>query len=139
MPALITHYLFGAEVVHDLPQELVATDAEVNAFLLGNQGPDPFLARHLAWPNHSLACNRLHRRMHAGHIVDAFLSIRDGVSRLPQSDMPAGRAFALGLLAHYALDRIVHPFVYSQQDALIEAEPSLKNAYRELHPIIETD
>ena len=114
MPALITHYLFGAEVVHDLPKELVATDAEVNAFLLGNQGPDPFLARHLAWPNHSLACNRLHRRMHAGHIVDAFLSIRDGVSRLPQSDMSAGRAFALGLLAHYALDRIVHPFVYSQ-------------------------
>ena len=52
MPALITHYLFDAEVVHDLPQEFVVTDAEVNAFLLGDQGPDPFLARHLAWPNH---------------------------------------------------------------------------------------
>ena len=72
MPALITHYLFGAEVVHDLPKELIATEAEVNAFLLGNQGPDPFLARHLAWPNHSLACNRLHRRMHAGHILTHF-------------------------------------------------------------------
>ncbi len=32
----------------------------------------------------SLACNRLHRRMHAGHIVDAFLSIRDGLSRTHQ-------------------------------------------------------
>ena len=31
MPALITHYLFGAEVVNDLPKELIATEAEVNA------------------------------------------------------------------------------------------------------------
>ncbi len=53
MPALITRYLFGAEVVHDLPPRAYCkADAEVNAFLLGNQGPDPFLARHLAWPNH---------------------------------------------------------------------------------------
>lgn len=139
MPALITHYLFGAEVVNDLPQDLMTSEAELNAFLLGNQGPDPFLARHLTWPNRSLSCNRLHRRMHAGHIVDSFLAIRDGVSRLPQNNMSEGRAFALGLLSHYALDRIVHPFVYSQQNALVEVDTSLKKAYRELHPIIETD
>ncbi len=51
--------------------------------------------------------------------------------------LPAGRVRLPWPLAHYAPDRIVHPFVYSQ-DALIEAEPFLKNAYRELHPIIET-
>ncbi len=78
---------------------------------------------YLAWPNHSLACNGLHRRMHAGHIVDAFLSIRDGFSRLPAGDMPTGHCVCTWPLS---TTLGVHPFVYSQQDALIEAEPSQK-------------
>ncbi len=139
MPALLTHFIFGARIADEMPSDLLKTSEELNAFLLGNQGADPFLARHLTWPNHAIACNRLHRRMHASHITDVFLAVREGVAYLPEADRAAGEAFALGLLCHYALDRTVHPFVYAQQDALVDVDPSLACSYHELHSIIETD
>ena len=45
MPALITHHLFGEDVLPELPAGLVEGEEEVLAFLLGNQGPDPLFAR----------------------------------------------------------------------------------------------
>ena len=45
MPALITHRLFGEESINRLPEGLVASGEERAAFLLANQGPDPFFFR----------------------------------------------------------------------------------------------
>ena len=42
MPALITHHLFGEESIDRLPQGVITSDEERIAFILGNQGPDPF-------------------------------------------------------------------------------------------------
>ena len=42
MPALITHRLFGEESIERLPEGLITSDDERAAFLLANQGPDPF-------------------------------------------------------------------------------------------------
>ncbi len=74
--------------------------------------------------------------MHAGHIVDAFLSIRDGVS-LPANGerVPLVVRLRLPLAHHTHPARIVHPLRIPQQDVLIEAEPSLKNASQRFHPI----
>ncbi|MFR7798316.1 MAG: hypothetical protein ACLU37_09710 [Collinsella sp.] len=53
-----------------------------------------------------------------------FSCLRDGVSHLQPRDANLGRAFALGLLSHYVLDRNAHPFVYEQQFGIVESDPS---------------
>ena len=137
MPALITHHLFGEESVERLPAGIVTTDEERIAFLIANQGPDPFFFR--ARTPHLRSCMKLAQRMHAAHISRQFAALRDGVSRLPERDATLGRAFALGLLAHYALDRTAHPFVYAQQWGIQAADPELANASSEVHAVIESD
>lgn len=139
MPALITHHLFGEDVLPELPAGLVEGEEEVLAFLLGNQGPDPLFARFSTLPSRALACRRLAHEMQSGRMTRAFLSLREGVSRLPVADERIGRAFALGMVGHYALDRAAHPFVVWQQRALIETDPSLAGAEHEIHAIIESD
>ena len=139
MPALITHHLFGEDVLPELPAGLVEGEEEVLAFLLGNQGPDPLFARFSTLPSHAFACHRLAHEVQGGRVTRAFLSLRDGVSRLPAADERIGRAFVLGVLGHYALDRAAHPFVIWQQRALVDVDPSLQGAEPEIHAIIESD
>ena len=45
MPALITHHLFGEESIDRLPAGIIGTDEERTAFLIANQGPDPYFFR----------------------------------------------------------------------------------------------
>ena len=61
------------------------------------------------------------------------------MSHLPEADAGIGRAFALGMLSHYALDREAHPFVYAEQYALIGAADDLYDADSEVHAVIESD
>ncbi|WP_077597610.1 zinc dependent phospholipase C family protein [Olsenella urininfantis] len=139
MPALITHHLFGEEASLLMPAGLLSGQEEKLAFLLGNQGPDPFFFRFSTLPSLSSSCYRLAHLMHDERIVEAFLALRDGVSHLREEDKEVGRAFVLGMLAHYTLDSRAHPFVYAQQAALIEANPELEGAENEVHALIESD
>ena len=112
MPALITHHLFGEESIDRLPQGVITSDEERIAFILGNQGPDPFFF-HILTPRVS-DCTLLAQVMHRSRMSRQFACLRDGVSHLLPRDASLGRAFALGLLSHYVLDRNAHPFVYEQ-------------------------
>ncbi len=105
-------------VVNDLPKELVATEVEVNVSLLGNQGPEipSCTSSSLAKPLTSrtgciVVCTQAILLTHFNPFA-MFLASRRATCQLVVR-------LHFGLLAHYALDRIVHPFVYSQQDALI--------------------
>lgn len=139
MPALITHHLFGERSVTELPAGLVEGEEELLAFLLGNQGPDPFFFRFSTTPSRLRACWGLAHHMHDERMSAAFGALRDGVGHLPKADASLGRAFALGMLSHYALDRAAHPFVYAQQDALIGAGEGIGDAAGEVHAVIESD
>lgn len=139
MPALITHHLFGEQTATLLPEGVISTDEERLAFLLGNQGPDPFFFRVLGTPNAIKNAQKLASNMHDEKMFQAFSVLRDGVSRLPERDASLGRAFALGMLSHYALDRVAHPFVYAQEFAIMEADPTLKDSGSQIHAVIESD
>ena len=139
MPAIITHHIFGEDIAPSLPAGLLAGEEELLAFLLGNQGPDPLLARFSTLPSRAALCHRLGAQIQGGRVTRALMALRDGVGHLPQTDMRAGRAFALGLLGHYALDRAAHPFVVSQQRAICAADPDLEDAAAEVHAVIESD
>ena len=96
MPALITHHLFGEESIDRLPQGVITSDEERIAFILGNQGPDPFFF-HILTPRVS-DCTLLAQVMHRSRMSRQFACLRDGVSHLLPRDASLGRAFALGLL-----------------------------------------
>ena len=139
MPAIITHHIFGEDVARLLPEEVVSGEEELLAFLLGNQGPDPFFARFSTLPAVAAHSRALASTIQAGRVTRAFMALRDGVRRLPVADERVGRAFVLGLLGHYALDRGAHPFVIAQQRALCACDRSLERASGEVHALIESD
>lgn len=137
MPALITHHLFGEESIDRLPAGIIGTDEERMAFILANQGPDPFFFR-VRTPRLA-GCLGLARAMHRCHISRQFETLRMGVTRFTKHDAHLARAFVLGLLSHYVLDRNAHPFVYSQQWGVQEIDRSLQGAGSQIHAIIESD
>lgn len=139
MPAIITHHLFGEQSATLLPEGMVSTEEELLAFLLGNQGPDPFFFRVLGTPDTVKAAQKLAHNMHEEKMFEAFSVLRDCVSHLPKRDAELGRAFALGMLSHYALDRVAHPFVYAQEYALMDANQDLASAGNQVHAVIESD
>ena len=137
MPALITHHLFGEESIDRLPQGVITSDEERIAFILGNQGPDPFFF-HILTPRVS-DCTLLAQVMHRSRMSRQFSCLRDGVSHLLPRDASLGRAFALGLLSHYVLDRNAHPFVYEQQFGIVESDPELEASGSQVHAVLESD
>lgn len=139
MPALITHHIFGEETVSRLPEGIISGEEELLAFLLGNQGPDPFFLRALTIPEVADRCHSLARRMHRERMGEAFRALRSCVEHLPEQDKNVGRAFVLGLLGHYALDSRAHPFVFAQQDEIIANAEGLDDASHEVHAVIESE
>lgn len=139
MPAIITHHLFGEDAANRLPEGIIDGQEELLAFLLGNQGPDPLWAHFLAPRTVNDACFRLASAMHNEQVIETLLALRTAVSHLPEADKRIGRAFVLGMLAHYVLDSSTHPFVFAQELALLEADPELKDVHDDVHAIIESD
>lgn len=137
MPALITHRLFGEKSIDRLPEGLVSSDDERAAFLLANQGPDPFFFRFRTL--NSSACMELGHVMHRARVSRQLAALRDGVTHLQAHDAGVGRAWTLGLLSHYVLDRTAHPFVYAQQWGIQEMDPDLADEGDKVHAVIETD
>jgi len=137
MPALITHHLFGEESIDRLPQGVITSDEGRIAFILGNQGPDPFFF-HMLTPRIS-DCMSLAQVMHRSRMSRQFSCLRDGVSHLQPRDANLGRAFALGLLSHYVLDRNAHPFVYEQQFGIVDSAPELEASGSQVHAVLESD
>ena len=139
MPAIITHHIFGEDIAAELPEGMLEGEEELLAFLLANQGPDPFFARFSTLPARAETCHDLARLVQGGSVTRALMALRGGVSHLPEQDKRVGRAFALGLLGHYALDRAAHPFVIAQERALGRMDPDLERAARAVHAAIESD
>ena len=139
MPAIICHHIFGEDACAMLPEGMVEGEEELLAFLLGNQGPDPLFARFSTLPGAAAADHRLAHNMHDERCGQALMAFRDGVQHLPVADERIGRAFVLGLLAHYRLDSVTHPFVFAQQEALAAASTELAGAQEDLHAVIESD
>ncbi len=139
MPALIVHDTFGRDIYDQLFTLIGGSRDEAQAFLLGNQGPDPLF--------YAVANGRITRAHRLGSIMhkeqpSALLAeFRRAVEALPKHQRAVGRAYALGFLCHYELDSTVHPFVYAQQYAICDAGvPGLERANgHDVHALIERE
>lgn len=111
MPAILTHDFFGRAVLEGFTERVTPTERD--AFLLGNQGPDPLFY---------LAADRKHRRweplgdrMHHERPAWLIACMREAIDSLPADDRLVGQAYVMGFLCHYLLDRAEHPLVYHYQ------------------------
>ena len=139
MPAIITHHLFGEDASRRLPSDEPFKEEKLLAFLLANQGPDPFYFCFTATPASIQTCHAFADMMHSSHVVEALLAARDAISHLPVDDQGIGRAFVLGLLGHYLLDSEAHAFILAQENAICDAGVGLEDAHDEVHALIESE
>lgn len=139
MPAIIAHDTFGREV-YDRHYPLIGGSRdEADAFLLGNQGPDPLFFAVLSPSLH--AHSRLGSTMHSQKPADLLAALKQSLTVLEDGERAVGRAYALGFLCHHVLDSTLHPFVYFHEHSLCDAgEPGLSRADgHEVHGIIESE
>ena len=120
MPAIMTHDFFGQDA-YDAAAELVSlfTPDELNAFLLGNQGPDPLFYLMLTPPLEEF--RKLGEDMHHMAPTQLFLALRKATDELSEEKRSVGRAYLAGFTCHYLLDRAMHPFVYYWERGLCQA------------------
>lgn len=139
MPAIITHDLFAKDIYNETFEQVGGSRDEAEAFLLGNQGPDPlFFAatdpRYVAWAKVGSA-------VHRARPAELLLAFKQAVPGLPAAARSVARAYVLGFVCHYLLDRTVHPLVFSQERALTHAgvEGLGPEDHSEVHAAIETE
>lgn len=139
MPAIVTHDFFGRDMYDRLYKTIGGTADEAQAFLLGNQGPDPLFYTVVSpWlKDHQKLGNTMHHSK-PSQLLKAFW---DAVAALPEAERSIGRAYALGFLCHYTLDSAEHPLVYAQQYAICDAgvEGLTREQGSEVHAVIESE
>jgi hypothetical protein len=128
MPALLTHNYFGSDVLKhgDYDHILVGHSGNKElaeelrrAFLLGNQGPDPFFFA-LRTPRLK-ASKHFGSLMHKEGVAETIEAFRRLVASCPEPASSLLLAYFLGFVCHFTLDSTLHPFVYAQQYAICDA------------------
>ena len=140
MPAILTHDLFGRGVLEDATALLnLRTPAERDAFLLGNQGPDPLFYLVIDPLMHKWS--PLGGALHQASGATVLLAMREAALRLEGRERSIGRAYVAGFACHWLLDSTVHPFVYWWQNGLISAgvEGLDESSASRVHAEIERD
>lgn len=140
MPALLTHDFFGRAVLDKVASQMGFTSFdERDAFLLGNQGPDPLFFLRVSPLMRKWA--KLGTVMHSAHPLRLFEAAHRAQTQLEGRDHIIARAYLAGLACHYLLDRTAHPMVYFWQYGICKAGVAgLDNSHAELiHAEIERD
>lgn len=140
MPAILTHDLFGRDVMDDASDLLgFRTRDEKDAFLLGNQGPDPLF--YLVIDPLMRKWGPLGNVMHAARPARLLVAMREAAERLEGRERRLARAYVAGFACHWQLDSTVHPFVYHWQNGICSAGvPGLdEGAASRVHAEIERD
>ena len=110
MPAILTHDFFGQDIYAAHSHVIGKSIDEKDAFLLGNQGPDPLF--YLVLSPSMKQFFGLGSAMHHDAPSKLIAALKESLQVLEEHELPVGRAYALGFLCHYSLDRAMHPLVY---------------------------
>lgn len=106
MPAALAHYLFAKDTENPLD----------GAFRLGTQGPDPFFFYGMVpWRKRKLTkeIQALGEEIHHSDFASAYAAmIAYAKNEAPEEDRSSLLSYLKGILAHYALDRSCHPYIF---------------------------
>lgn len=137
MPQMVTHYQFGLDAATGLDAAGKTPETRA-AFLLGNQGPDPFF--YLVISPGKLALAEFGSLLHEQRPGSLLCAAAVYVGGLQGRRKSIGQAYLAGLACHYLLDRNVHPLVYFWQNAIIGAGVGLtEDDEDQVHAEIERD
>ena len=120
MPAILTHDFFGRDAIDGVSSQvnLMSRDAH-DAFMLGNQGPDPLF--YLVVDPKIGKQSRVGDLMHHARPAKLLLSLHDALSMLTRAERSVGEAYAAGFLCHYLLDCTAHPLIFANEHAICDA------------------
>ncbi len=109
MPTHYTHYRFGAQLLPQLPADIRRTCQRFRQLYdVGLHGPDIFFYHNIFVADAGV---KLGYKFHHMTGADFFTRV---CKRLRLEPTEAGRAYLYGVLAHYCLDAVCHPFVNEQ-------------------------
>lgn len=132
MPSSYAHLRFGEEVLPRLPELLrPAAQKHRKLYDLGTHGPDIFFFFRPGLPTRTGA---LAHDYHHGSSKSFFCSI---ARRLRLSPGEEGRAYLAGLLSHYALDSVCHPFVKEEAERGLAGHMEMETEFDRF--LLETD
>lgn len=107
MPAQYAHYRFGAQLLSQLPADIRRTCQRFRQIYdMGLHGPDIFFYHNIFFTDSAVS---LGRNIHRQTGEEFFTRI---CKRLRLEPTEAGRAYLYGVLAHYCLDSLCHPFIH---------------------------
>ena len=120
------------------PIRSAASNAQA-AFLLGNQGPDPFFFE--LFTSQMVTLKHFGGMLHDKLVSQAINAMRTHCAQAPAHQRAVLQAYIAGYLCHYSLDSVAHPFIYSQQYSLCAAGiPGLdKRDGTVVHGLIEAE
>lgn len=138
MPQMVTHYRFGLDAAPGLEGAAGQTPETRAAYLLGNQGPDPFFFLVISPGKGAFA--ELGSLFHEARPGSFLCAAAAYVGGLEGRRAAIGRSYLAGLACHYLLDRSVHPLVYFWERAILDAGVGLGEAdATQVHAEIERD
>lgn len=140
MPALLTHYLCGDEMVKsvDTPEIVKVIDSHRNLFNLGTQGPDIFFY-HNAWPwAKGKSLSGIGSRLHHEKVKAFFDHAFEALERKKDEGKEKMLAYMYGYLCHYALDTHTHPYIYYKTGFAMD-EKDDKKKYDAYHRKFEAE
>jgi hypothetical protein len=130
MPDFAVHSIFGEELLPSPQvQNILPGPRELAPWQWGLQGPDPLFFRGVTSPVGS--------RMHQAPPEKLFQAMLRHLGSLCGPPRDTAAAWLWGFLAHYVLDRTVHPYVLAKQKEMARLIPGATG--NALHYQVETD
>lgn len=124
MPSIYAHYRFGARLLPTLPRDVQLTIKRYRRlFDVGLHGPDLFYYYN---PLVKTAIGDLGNKFHAQTGAEFFGRV---CRMLVLSPSDPGMAYLYGVLAHYCLDSVCHPFVNAQVEARTAPHVDLESEF----------
>ena len=115
MPALYTHYTFGQNVLNKVNKNLQKEIKEnIDYYNMFNQGFDNFYYYHFKWQYYRDFGIRCHKKKIDLFFTNAINYIKE--NNLQDNSICTNMIY--GIINHYTLDTIIHPFINSQVDNL---------------------
>lgn len=139
MPAIITHDQFGRQALSLPAAACITSKDEKEAFLLGNQGPDPLF--YCALDPTLFAYRAIGQEIHTTKPAEFLYTLSSNLNTVPEEDRSIIKAYTAGFVCHYLLDRSAHPLIYAQQYAFCRAgEEGLSDKDgSDVHAVIESE
>jgi hypothetical protein len=141
MPAIMTHDFFGRDVLAalDKSSHIPFDDAQQKAFLLGNQGPDPFFYLVASPTSHSE--HTIGTLLHREQTTNLLKAFEQALSFMSPTEYPIAHAYVEGFFCHYALDSTAHPYVYALEYLICDAgiQGLTRENSAEVHAVIESE